>query len=58
MSAGSRYATGKRGSYSPVESFLYTRPAVYYSVIALTLLLLAGASFYALRRWRARRRGK
>ena len=29
MSAGNRYATGKRGSYSPVESFHNTRPVVY-----------------------------
>ena len=56
MEAGVRYATGKKGSYSPVESFLYTRPAVYYSVIALVLLTLAGSLFFVLRRWRARRR--
>nr|MDQ3028032.1 cellulose biosynthesis cyclic di-GMP-binding regulatory protein BcsB [Pseudomonadota bacterium] len=56
MEAGVRYATGKKGSYSPVESFLYTRPAVYYSVIALVLLTLAGSLFFMLRRWRNKRR--
>ena len=54
--AGVRYATGKKGTYSPLESFLYTRPIVYYSVIAGTILLLALAAFFALRRWRAHRR--
>ena len=58
MDAGSRYATGKKGTYSPVESFLYTRPAVYYSVIAAILLLFAGALYAVLRRWRAKRKGK
>ncbi len=55
MEAGQRYATGKKGSYSAVESFLYTRPAVYYTVIALVLLTLAGSLFFVLRRWRKKR---
>ena len=57
MDAGARYATGKKGSYSPVESFLYTRPIVYYSVIGAVILALTAALFYVLRRWRAKRRG-
>jgi len=56
MEAGVRYATGKEGSYSPVQSFLYTRPAVYYSVIGLVLLVMAASLFFVLRRWRAKRR--
>lgn len=57
MDAGARYATGKKGTYSSVESFLYTRPAVYYSAIAIVLLSLTAALFYVLKRWRAKRRG-
>ena len=56
MEAGARYATGKEGSYSPVESFLYTRPTIYYSAIALVLLVLATSLFFVLRRWRNKRR--
>jgi cellulose synthase catalytic subunit (UDP-forming) len=58
MEAGSHYATGKKGSYSPIESFLYTRPVVYYSVIALALLALVASLFFVLRRWRAKRKSK
>jgi cellulose synthase (UDP-forming) len=58
MDAGPRYVTGKKGTYSAVQSFLYTRPVVYYAVIALALLALTVAVFYALRRWRLRRGGK
>ncbi len=56
MEAGSPYATGKRGSYSALESFLYTRPMAYYAVSAGGLLLLGLALFLGLRRWRAKRR--
>jgi hypothetical protein len=56
IDAGPRYATGKKGTYSPVESFLYTRPLAYYGVIAGTLLALALALYFVLRRWRARRK--
>jgi len=56
METGNRYATGKKGTYSPIESFLYTRPMVYYAVIAGAILLLAAVSFLALRRWRAKRK--
>ena len=56
MEAGSPYATGKKGSYSPIESFLYTRPVAYYAVSAGGLLLLGIAIFFGLRRWRAKRR--
>ena len=56
MDAGSHYATGKEGTYSPVESFLYTRPEVYYAVIAIALLAGTAALFFVLRRWRAKRR--
>ena len=55
MVAGSPYATGKRGSYSTLESFLYTRPVAYYAVSAVALLLLGIGLFFALRRWRAQR---
>ena len=57
MDTGIRYATGKKGTYSPIESFLYTRPAVYYSVIAAVLLTGAAGLFFLLRRWRRRRAG-
>jgi cellulose synthase (UDP-forming) len=56
ISAGEHYATGKKGTYSPVESFLYTRPIAYYTVIGIALLLFTGALYFVLRRWRARRR--
>lgn len=56
MSVGSRYVTGKEGTFSVVESFLYTRPLVYYGVIGAAILLLSLAMFYALRRYRAKKR--
>lgn len=56
MEAGSPYATGKRGSYSALESFLYTRPTAYYAVSAGGLLILSFGLFLGLRRWRAKRR--
>jgi hypothetical protein len=56
MSAGPRYVTGKTGSYSPVESFLYTRPVLYYAAAGLAVLALAIIGFLGLRRWRAKRR--
>jgi hypothetical protein len=55
MDSGARYATGKKGSYSPVESFLYTRPWAYYAAAAVGVLLLCLGLFFALRRWRAKR---
>jgi hypothetical protein len=58
IDAGERYATGKKGTYSPIESFLYTRPVFYYAAIGLVLLLFAASTFYLLRRWRAKRRAK
>ncbi len=56
MEAGSPYSTGKSGTYSPVQSFIYSRPYVYYGVIAGGLVLLAVALYFGLRRWRAKRR--
>ena len=58
MEVGARYATGKKGSYSPVESFLYTRPIVYYGTIVVVLLVFSGVLLLGLRRWRAKRRVK
>lgn len=58
MAAGPPYATGKRGSYSAVESFLYTRPVAYYGASIVGVILLGGALFYVLRRWRAKRNKK
>jgi hypothetical protein len=58
MSAGARYATGKEGTYSAIESFLYTRPVAYYGVIAASIGAFALALFFMLRRWRARRRAQ
>jgi hypothetical protein len=55
MEAGSRYATGKKGTYSPLESFLYTRPEVYYGVIGGTILIFAVALLVLVKRWRKRR---
>jgi hypothetical protein len=57
MNSGARYATGKKGSYSPLESFLYTRPEAYYAAAGIGLLLLCVGIFFGLRRWRARRTG-
>jgi hypothetical protein len=56
IEAGARYATGKKGTYSPLESFLYTRPIAYYGVIGLSLLLFVSALYFVLKRWRAKRR--
>jgi hypothetical protein len=58
MSAGPPYVTGKTGSYSPLESFLYTRPVLYYAAAALAVLALAVIAFLGLRRWRAKRRSQ
>ncbi len=58
MAAGTRYATGKKGTYSPVESFLYTRPVVYYSAIAAAILAFSAALFFVMRRWRAKRKAR
>jgi hypothetical protein len=55
MESGARYATGKEGSYSPIESFFYTRPEAYYVAAALGVLLRCVGLFFALRRWRAKR---
>jgi hypothetical protein len=55
LESGARYATGKKGSYSPVESFLYTRPEAYYAAAGLGVLLLCLGLFFGLRRWRAKR---
>jgi hypothetical protein len=56
MDTGARYATGKKGSYSPIESFLYTRPVAYYGAAGLGLVLLCVGLFFGLRRLRAIRR--
>lgn len=56
MDTGVRYATGKKGSYSPVESFLYTQPMAYYAAALVGLLLLCVGLFYGLKRLRAMRR--
>ena len=55
MEAGKPYVTGRLGSYSAVESFLYSQPLYYYVVAASCLLLLSVMLFYVLRRWRAKR---
>jgi hypothetical protein len=55
LASGARYATGKEGSYSPIESFLYTRPEAYYAAAGLGVLLLCLGLFFGLRRWRAKR---
>ena len=55
LNSGPRYATGKKGSYSAVESFLYTRPLAYYGAIALSLLAFVAALYYVIRRRRAKK---
>ena len=55
MLSGAGYATGKTGSYSPVESFLFTKPVVYYSVIGAVVVILSVALFLILRRLRRKR---
>ena len=55
MDTGAHYATGKKGSYSPLESFLYTRPEAYYAAAALGVLLVCLGVFFGLRRWKAKR---
>ncbi len=54
MMGGPGYATGKTGSYSPVESYLFTQPIIYYSVIAAVVVIFSVALFFILRRLRAR----
>ena len=54
MTGGPAYATGKTGSYSPVESFLFTKPIAYYSVIAGVVVIFSVALFFILRRRRNR----
>src|SRR5262249_48343191 len=56
ITAGARYATGKEGSYSALESFLYTRPIAYYGAIAGSVLLLVGTIWFFVRRRRARKK--
>jgi hypothetical protein len=56
LDTGARYATGKKGTYSPIESFLYTRPVAYYATAGLGLALLCVGLFFGLRRLRAIRR--
>jgi hypothetical protein len=56
MDTGARYATGKKGSYSPIESFLYTRPEAYYAAAGVGLLLLCVGIYFGLKRLRAIRR--
>jgi repressor LexA len=55
LNSGPRYATGKKGSYSAVESFLYTRPLASYGAIALSLLAFVAALYYIIRRRRAKK---
>jgi hypothetical protein len=52
IAAGAHYATGKEGSYSAVESFLYTRPVAYYGAIAASVLVLVAVIYFVLRRRR------
>jgi hypothetical protein len=52
IAVGARYATGKEGSYSALESFLYTRPIAYYGAIAGSVLVLVGAIWFFVRRRR------
>ena len=52
ITVGARYATGKEGSYSAVESFLYTRPVAYYGAIAASVLVLVAVIYFVLRRRR------
>jgi hypothetical protein len=56
MASGERYATGKKGSYSALESFLYTRPVAYYGTVAFAVLAFVAALYYVLRRRRARKK--
>jgi hypothetical protein len=58
ISAGEHYATGKKGTYSAIDSFLYTRPIAYYAVIVAALGALSIALYFLMKRWRARRRGE
>lgn len=53
---GALYTTGKSGTASKVESFLYDHPYFYYATVALVTLGLALGLFWALQRYRAGRK--
>jgi hypothetical protein len=50
------YTTGKSDNISFLDSFLYTHPAAYYAILALTIMALAWSLFFALRHYRMSRK--
>ena len=56
MESGTHYLTGRKGTFSALESYFYTRPWVYYGVIAAVIVVLSMLLFVAMRRWRNRRK--
>jgi len=52
---GNYYMTGKDGTSTVMESFMYTQPAVYYSAIALVILGLSAMIYLVVKRWRKKR---
>ncbi|MBI2312292.1 MAG: cellulose biosynthesis cyclic di-GMP-binding regulatory protein BcsB [Betaproteobacteria bacterium] len=55
LDVGPRYVTGKEGALSPVSGYLASNPNLYYALLALGTLLLAVASYWAVRLLRKRR---
>lgn len=53
---GTSYTTGKMGTASKLESYLYTHPYVYYALGILLSIGLAFAIYWAFRRYRASRK--
>lgn len=56
FNAGDTYTTGKSGKSSKFESYLYSNPGIYYSLIALLTLGFAYTLWRALARYRATRK--
>jgi cellulose synthase operon protein B len=55
IDTGNYYMTGKDGTSTILESFMYTQPAVYYSAIVLVILSLSVVIFIVVKRWREKR---
>lgn len=54
--AESTYTTGKGKEISLLDSFLYTHPRIFYALLAVAILALAWALYFALRQYRMSRK--
>ena len=55
MSLGEKYFAGKSGKISKLDMYLYRYPWLYYVALAVVVLVLSGAIFFFLLRYRKRR---